>query len=343
MNLTRRALLASCAGAWASRTARAGNAPGTLGLVIHSFAARGSDRSFREPSRFLEYARKFNVGGVQVGLGIRDNASADDLRRQAEAASMYMEGIATLPKDYSDLDRFEAEIRTARRAGAAIVRTVLLSGRRYETFGSLETFRRFAESSLHALELAAPVVARHDVLLAVENHKDWRADELIGLLKRVGCDHLGVCLDTGNSIALLEDPHEVVEALAPLAFTTHFKDMGVEEYPDGFLLSEVPLGRGFLQLERIVRTVRKARHNIRLNLEMITRDPLKIPCLTDRYWETFPELPGRHLARSLAMVRSHPEGRPLPRVEHRPHAERCRIEDENVVRCLAFARQSLGL
>ena len=150
------------------------------------------------------------------------------------------------------------------------------------------------------------MVARHDVRLAVENHKDWRADELIRVLKQAGNDHVGVCLDTGNSIALLEDPMEVVEALAPLAFTTHFKDMALEEYRDGFLLSEVPLGTGVLDLPRVIATLRAARPDIRFNLEMITRDPLKVPCLTEGYWTTFPELPGKHVARALSLVRGHP-------------------------------------
>src|SRR5205807_834519 len=83
------------------------------------------------------------------------------------------------------------------------------------------------------------------------NHKDWRAEELITLLKRAGGDHLGICLDVGNSISLLEDPMEVVETLAPRAFTTHFKDMAVEEYRDGFSLSEVPLGQGLIDLPRV--------------------------------------------------------------------------------------------
>ena len=43
----------------------------------------------------------------------------------------------------------------------------------------------------------------------------------------LGSEHVGVCLDTGNNVALLEDPMEVVETLAPLAFTTHIKDMAV--------------------------------------------------------------------------------------------------------------------
>ncbi len=52
---------------------------------------------------------------------------------------------------------------------------------------------------------------------------------------------------------------EVVETLAPRAFTTHFKDMGLEEYRQGFLLAEVPLGTGILDLPRVVRALRRPR------------------------------------------------------------------------------------
>ena len=76
------------------------------------------------------------------------------------------------------------------------------------------------------------------------------------LVKRVESEHIGVCLDTGNSIALLEDPMEVVEALAPWALTTHIKDMAVREYERGFLLAEVPLGTGFLELTRMIQVLR---------------------------------------------------------------------------------------
>jgi 3-oxoisoapionate decarboxylase len=324
--------------------------PGSLGLVIHSFPVRtAADRGrksqdrFADPARFLDYARSIGARGVQVSLGALAAAAADRLREQALAASMYLEGIASLPRDQADVDRFEAEIRTAKRAGAEVVRTVMLSGRRYETFTTADAFRRFADAASHALSLAAGVVARHDVRLAVENHKDWRADELLAVLKRVGNDNVGVCLDMGNNIALLEDPMEVVETLAPRAFTTHFKDMGLEEYPQGFLLAEVPLGEGVLDLPRIVRVVRSARPEIRLNIEMITRDPLKVPCLADAYWVTFPDLPARQLAHTLSLVRAHPPSRPLPRISSLAPAEQLRAEDDNVRRCLAHARDRLDL
>jgi sugar phosphate isomerase/epimerase len=256
---------------------------------------------------------------------------------------MDLEGIVRLPRDGDDTARFAAELRSARRAGAKVVRTVMLSGRRYETFKTLAAFRQFAEASFRSLALAAPIAAREDVRLAVENHKDWRADELVAILKRIASEHVGVCLDTGNSIALLEDPMEVVEALAPWSFTTHLKDMAVQEYPQGFLLAEVPLGEGFLDLARIVRTVRSARPAIRLNLEMITRDPLKVPCLTEAYWTTFENLPGRHLARALSMVRARAAKQPLPRLDGLAPNESLRREDANVRQCLASARSTLGL
>ncbi len=360
MQLTRRSLLAATAGvvpAMAAGPAVSGLLRGadgghtdSLGLVIHSFPVRtagdrdrrGGER-FSDPIRFLDHARSVGARGVQVGIGVRDEAGARSVLQRAEAASMYLEGIAALPRDDADLGRFEAELRTAGQAGARVVRTVMLSGRRYETFPTAEAFRRFADSSSHSLKLAAPVAARLGMLLAVENHKDWRADELLAILKRVGNDHVGICLDTGNSIALLEDPMDVIEALAPRSFTTHFKDMALEEYREGFLLAEVPLGTGILDLPRAVRILKTARPDIRFNVEMITRDPLRVPCLAQRYWATFPDLPGRHLARAISMVRDHPPGRPLPRISNLPRDEQLRAEDENVGRCLAFARDRLGL
>jgi 3-oxoisoapionate decarboxylase len=353
MLMTRRSMLGACVAtvpALGVALPEPTGGHGSLGLVIHSFPVRNAgDRGrksadrFSEPARFLDYAHSLGAGGVQVGLGALNDTAADALRERARAASMYIEGIISLPRDQADLARFEGEISTAKRAGADVVRTVMLSGRRYETFATTTAFRRFAETSSHALSLAAPVVARHDIRLAVENHKDLRADELLALLKRVGNDHVGVCLDTGNSIALLEDPMEVVETLAPRAFTTHFKDMGVEDYRQGFLLAEVPLGTGILDLPRVVRVVRAARPDIRLNLEMITRDPLKVPCLTEGYWVTFPDLPGRHLAHLLSLVRDHAPSHPLPRISHLPPAEQLRAEDDNVRRCLNFPRERLGL
>src|SRR2546427_25526 len=180
-----------------------------------------------------------------------------------------------LPAPQAAVARFESLVRSAKAAGASILRTVSLGGRRYEAIDTADGWREFLERAWKSLVLAEPVVRKHRLRLAIENHKDWRAPELLEVLKRLGSGQVGVCVDTGNSIALLEDPLAVVEAYAPHAFTSHLKDMGVQEYQDGFLLSEVPLGDGFLDLPKMIATLRRAQPQIHFNLEMITRDPLK--------------------------------------------------------------------
>ena len=108
-------------------------------------------------------------------------------------------------------------------------------------------------------------------------------------------------------------------------------------------LAEVPLGSGFLDLPKIIATLRRARPEVHFNLEMMTRDPLKIPCLTKKYWTTFPNLPGRHLADTLHMVRTHAAKEPLPRVSGLGQEEKLKREDENVRRCVSYAREHMSL
>ena len=49
------------------------------------------------------------------------------------------------------------------------------------------------------------------------------------------------------------------------------------------------------------------------------------------------------LDEALRSVRDHPPAGPLPRVSHLPRNEQLRVEDDNVRRCLAFARGRLGI
>ncbi|HEV3027632.1 MAG TPA: sugar phosphate isomerase/epimerase, partial [Planctomycetota bacterium] len=78
------------------------------------------------------------------------------------------------------------------------------------------------------------------------------------------------------------------------------------------------------------------------NLEMATRDPLKVPCLTPGYWATFPDRPAADLASALTRLRRHPPRQPLPRITGKSTAEQLILEEENNRLCLAWAREKLG-
>jgi hypothetical protein len=198
-------------------------------------------------------------------------------------------------------------------------------------------------SSNQSVAAALPILDRYKIPLGLENHKDWTADEMHALLEKHSSEYLGVCLDFGNNISLLDEPMYVVEKLAPYAVSTHLKNMAVEPNGDGFLLSEVLLDDGFLDVQRIVLIVQQARPKTRFSLEMITRDPLKVPCLTDNYWTSFPDRNGLYLARTLKLVQKERSPKPLPRISQLSHQEQLQLENENVVACMRYAREHLEL
>jgi sugar phosphate isomerase/epimerase len=329
--------------------AAAGERPRSgLGLVIYSCAQERQARrrekrpDLSDPKVFLDYARGLGAGGIQTPLGVRDAAWAKALRAQAEEAGMYVEGIVSPPFDDARVARFDAELKTAALAGARAVRTVLIPGRRYEYFDTLEKFREYDRRGRKALERAAPVAERHRVRLAVENHKDHRIAERVALLKQYGGKYVGACVDAGNNLALLEDPVAAVEAFAPWAFCCHLKDQAVRETDEGFLLADVPLGQGCLDLKRMVDVLRKAKPDIRFSYETITRDPLRVPCRGKKFWATFPDVPRSDMERTLEMVRKHAAER-LPAVGSLPPAGRLALERKGVRESLDYARRALNL
>ena len=334
------ALLAGTAGV------RAADPPARvdLGVVFYSFGIRAKaekDRGFADPVRFVEFARDRGASAVQLSLGVRTEDEATAIRKVAEKHGVAIEGIVGPPADdRAGLERFTSELATAKACGATVVRTVMLGGRRYETFTKADEYPAFARRAAGMLARAEPVARKHGVKLAVENHKDFRSDELVDLLKGLASAFVGACVDTGNSLALLEPPADTVRLLAPFAFSVHIKDMAVEEATDGFRLSEVPLGEGILDLKGIVTALRSANPQVRFQLEMITRDPLPVPCLTDKYWATLGGVPGRDLARTLSLVRASARKQPLPRVAGLTAAEQIAREEENVKASFAFAAKS---
>jgi len=99
-----------------------------------------------------------------------------------------------------------------------------------------------------ALRSALPRCRDRGIVLAVENHFDLASPALVDLLQRVGDPALGVCLDTANSVGLLERPVETIATLAPFALQVHLKDFLVERAPIGYHVTGRPLGEGWLDV-----------------------------------------------------------------------------------------------
>lgn len=321
-----------------------------MGIVVHSYGSRWNSKvesqkypGFANAIDLLDHCHQIGAGGVQVVVNGWSADFAKKVRDKREQLGLYLEGSIGVPKTADAVLKFEQDIINAKEAGAQVLRTVVSSGRRYETYHSAEAFQELKKNALASLQLAEPILRKHKVRLAVENHKDWQATQLAAMLQQLNSEWIGATVDFGNNIALLEDPMTVVQTLAPYAFSTHIKDMAMEEYADGFLLSEVPLGKGILDLPRMVELCRQKNPAVTFSLEMITRDPLEIPCLKNEYWATFGDVPGTDLARTLRMVRQQKAKIALPRISQLSPENKLAAEEDNILACLDYSKNKLGL
>jgi sugar phosphate isomerase/epimerase len=315
-----------------------GGAP--AGFPVHNRAARGGAKPFD----FVEYCHSLGFSVVETRLPPNDPESITAFRRKLEGFNMRVILDVGYPRDEAGVAAFDASVKAAKECGAFSLHAAM-TARRYEEFNTLDEFKRSFQQNQKSIELAEPILRKYRVRLGLENHKGWRSAEQAAWLKRVGSEWVGVHFDFGNNVSLCEDPKDTLRNLLPYAVACHIKDMAVEPYEDGFLLSEVPLGDGFLDIKGMAATLRAKDPNMPFDLEMITRDPLKIPVFTDKYWATFDDsyspLPGRDLAHVLEIARKYKPKTELPRTTGMSPEAQLKLEDDNIRKSIDYERQYL--
>jgi len=311
-----------------------------MGAAPTGFSARIKANAANGAVDFLDYCQTLGLGGAELRGGPPLDAEAiRKFRARLESYQMHVTFNVRLPASDADLGAFESSVKAARECGAYALHAAMTQ-RRYEEFSSLADYEKSFARNQQQIALAEPVLRRNKVRLAVENHKGWSAVEQATWMKRISSEWVGVHFDFGNNVSFCEDPMFTLDTLQPWILACHIKDMAVERYEEGFLLSEVPLGDGFLDLKTMVA---KLRAQAIFDLEMITRDPLKIPVLTEHYWATFRDMPASQLAATLSLVDKHPPKKPLPRIAGLSFAAQLKLEGDNNQASIDYARQHLGM
>ncbi len=198
---------------------------------------------YPEPQRplsaltLLEKAVEANVTVVQIAdnmpLHKLSDAELDQLRQTAHARGLTIEA-GTRSLDPEHLERY---IAIAYRIGAQVLRTVLS--------GSLCGPIQMAAAEA-GLRQVLPALERQGVTLALENNEAFSASEFAGLIDRIANPHVGICLDTANSLGRPETLQTVVENLADHAVMLHAKDYDIRRIDTrmGFSIVGTPVGDG---------------------------------------------------------------------------------------------------
>lgn len=199
------------------------------------------------PEALIDFAVEHQVSVVQFGdhvpLHQIDHATLDAIAEKAQSAGVEIEtGARGLTPAH-----LEEYLAVSTRLRSRLLRFVVDNG---EYRPDVDTILQIIRDALPALETAG-------VTLGIENHDRFPCATLRQLVDEVASAHVGICLDTANSLGAGEGIHEVLEMLAPVCVNLHLKDYRIERLPHlmGFTVTGRPLGEGNLPLREVLDTV----------------------------------------------------------------------------------------
>jgi len=118
---------------------------------------------------------------------------------------------------------------------------------------------------------AVKVAEEYGIRMAIENHIDFNADEMLSLLTAVDSPWLGINFDTGNFLRLLDDPVKAMAKLAPYVYATHIKDLKVQKgvpADEWYFFSSAPVGDGLIDNRKLVELLAAAGYTGLLAVEI---------------------------------------------------------------------------
>lgn len=197
-----------------------------------------------DAARFLQMAHDLGLKVVQFGDNLPLHkmpaaqrkalkAQADRLGLQAEVG---MRGIQ--PPD------LETYIRIAAEFESPLLRVVVDSPGHHPEPDEVASIIRGV----------LPLLASHNVVLAIENHDRYPARVLADLVQELATPSVGICLDTVNSFGSLEGPEVVVGTLAPFVVNLHVKEFVIRrvDHNMGFVITGAPAGQGMLDIPWLI-------------------------------------------------------------------------------------------
>jgi sugar phosphate isomerase/epimerase len=214
---------------------------------------------------FLKRAKELDVDGVSLEscfLPSFDEAYLKDLKAQLDEYKFdrvfawgHPDGLERGQNPAAFKEMKEC-IPRAKMIGADVMRVTGSS-----LMFRLEPHAPQIEALTKQFREAVRIAEDYGIKMAVENHIDYTADEIMQLLENVDSSNFGVNFDTGNFLRLLDDPIRGMEILAPHVLAVHLKDLQVniaEAKPnDWFFFSGVPVGQGLIDNQTLANILNK--------------------------------------------------------------------------------------
>jgi 3-oxoisoapionate decarboxylase len=281
-------------------------------LGVDLFSLRSQKWS---PFESLDYCAKLGASLVHFSelqyLGSLDDANLIAVRDHAKKLGVSIEvGTRTCcptsksfdPKQGTGEGQMLRAMHAAHVTGSPIVRTFM------GTSNDRDPIERHMEAMAALLKSLRTRIIDANLKIAIENHAgDMQARELKSLVEMAGKDYVGVCLDSGNPLWAIEDPHLTLETLYPYVLTTHNRDTAVWRVPEGAAVAWTRMGDGNVGISEYIAKLRRLRPDLPVTLEIIVTNARIFPYLDQKFWEPYRNQPAWEFARFLKIAeQGHP-------------------------------------
>ena len=230
----------------------------------------------------------------------RVRARADELHLDVEIGMRSICPTSTLfdPAAGTAQDQLSRMVDAAKIMRSPIVRCVL--GSQADRRGPIE---KHIEETIKVLKSVRTKVVDAGIKVAIENHAgDMQARELKSLIEGAGRDFVGACIDSGNAVWTIEDPHLTLETLAPYVLTSHVRDSYVFNSPQGTAVQWSRMGDGNIGMQDYLRKYVQECPAAAVSLEVIVSNTPRLFNYRDpAAWELFKTTPAWEFARFLAL------------------------------------------
>ena len=288
-----------------------------LGLDVYSLRFLNWDAL-----AILDYCAEQGVNVVHFSeprlLGGLDPAHVQRVRQRADWLELDLEvGMLAIASTSGIFDGAAgtAEEQLARMIDVAIalrsplIRCVVGNSFDRRTPGGID---RHIERALAALRAVRARVMDAGLKLAVENHSgDLHSRELKLLIEEAGTDFVGACIDSGNATWALEDPHDVLETLAPYVLTSHMRDSALWISPEGINVEWTRMGEGTVDIASYVRTFVEKCAGRAVSLEVITNRQRAFDFRQRAFWDAYPSMRASDFARFFVLAEQGPPRPPV--------------------------------
>jgi sugar phosphate isomerase/epimerase len=280
--------------------------PVRFGVDMYSLGAQNWT-----PFQQLDFAAKWKVKVVHFSeirfLGTLEPENLRRVRTRADELGIDIEiGMRSICPTSAMFDKTQgtAEEQLTRMIEAAhivrspIVRAVL--GSAADRRGGIE---RHIESIVGVLKSMRSRLTDTNVKVAIENHAgDMQARELKTLVEAAGKDVVGVCIDSGNPVWTIEDPHLTLDTLAPYVLTSHMRDSALWNTPDGAAVRWTRMGEGNMGMDGYIRSYVEKCPGRAVSLEVIVSPQPRIMNYHDpQFWDLYRSTPAWEFARFIAL------------------------------------------